>query len=342
MKAELLDLPKKNLWDNIVASSSGHIFQTSHWAEVAEAMGSKAIPMMIDGRAVLMAYEQPFFSAKTLRFVYNSLTILRGPVFRNNLFDRNLFLEFLRNVDVCAKQDKVAVCYFFPNIPFADRSAHQDLVTAGFKPVFDSSSFHSQTFVVSCDRPLEEIFRGMEKRTRWSINKAERSNISVEERSDLLGVNMFYGLYAETAPRPFAREFFEMVMRKLGAKGLARIFLAELGSSVASTAFLLTFGSGIFYVWGGSDPRYNKFCPGELLHWRIIQWGKEHGYRFYDLHGAVVEDSDFYKVDKKTINVTLFKRGFGGTYVRYLGEYRKVYSRLTYDIVSTIRRFGFT
>jgi len=266
------------------------------------------------------------------------LTILRGPVFRDGLFDREVFLSFLRRIDFIAMQNGALACNFFPNRPYEDAETHCDLLSAGYRRVFDRGSFHTQTFVLDCSNPLEQILKGMEKRTRWAIRKAERSGVQVEERSDSLGVDRFYDLYKKTAPAPIRKSFFQIVMKVLASKGLAKIFLARIEASTVSTAFLLTFGDKMYYVWGGSDKLANRFCPGELLHWSIIQWGRQHGYRVYDLHGALVADAHLYGGDEKTAQVALFKRGFGGAFVRYLPQYRKVYSWMKYRTVSTIRR----
>jgi len=313
------------------------MFQTFHWADIAEREGVKPVPIMIDNKAVLMTYVSSFFSARSLGLAWRTLTIPRGPVFRDGLFDQQIFLRFLKGIDFHAAQNRVVVCNFFPNRPFEDSETHGNLTGAGFKSVSQAGSLHTQTFILDCRNSLEELLRGMEKRTRWAIRKAEKSGVQVEEESNYVGVDQFYGLYERTVPAPLSKEFFKTVIDALASKGLARIFFAKVGATVASTAFLLMFGDTIFYVWGGSEKLANKCCPGESLHWKIIQWGKEHGYRFYDFHGAVA-DVELCGAEDKTAGVSLFKRGFGGTFVRYLPEYRKVYSRLRYWTASTMRR----
>ena len=340
MNTELFDLSGQVMWNEIVRSAGGHIFQTFHWANVAEKGGMKPVPIMIDNKAVLMTYVSPFFSARSLGLVWNALTIPRGPVFKDGLFNRQIFLQFLKTIDFHAVQNRAVVCNFFPNRPFEDTETHGNLMNAGFKPVFEAGSFHTQTFVLDCRNSLEELLRAMEKRTRWAIRKAERSGVQIEEKSDYLGMDQIYGLYEKTVPAPLSKEFFKTVIDALASKGLARIFFAKVGTSVVSTAFLLMFGDTMFYVWGGSEKLANRSCPGESLHWKIIQWGKEHGYRFYDFHGALVADAQLYRAEDKTASVSLFKRGFGGTFVRYLAEYRKVYSRIRYKTASTMRRLA--
>jgi lipid II:glycine glycyltransferase (peptidoglycan interpeptide bridge formation enzyme) len=340
MIMKLLEPTKQELWNDIVASANGHIFQTTHWMEVAELLGSKAIPMMMDDNAILMMYQNPILSMKRFGICLNSLTTTRGPIFRNNLFDNKVFFKFVEEIEDYARRNHVVLCRLAPHRLLGDYQTNDLLRSFGFNRVSDptKTTFHTQTFIVDLRSSLDLILSRMEKRTRWSIRKAEKSNVKVEYRSDQLGVKIFYELYRKTVPTPSPPEFFATVMQVLGSKGLAKVFLAKIGTEYATSAFLLVFGSTIFYAWGGSNPSCNRFGAGEFLHWKAMQWGKENGHQFNDLHGAVEEEST---ASKKKPDATLFKRGFGGTSVKYVGEYRKVYPRfLPYCGLNVIRQSG--
>ena len=64
-----------------------------------------------------------------------------------------------------------------------------------------------------------------------------------------------------------------------------------------------------------------------LLHWRIITWLKEHGYRYYDLRGYEPE---------KYPGVSQFKAGLSGEDVRFMGTYETY----EYMISLIVVRFG--
>jgi lipid II:glycine glycyltransferase (peptidoglycan interpeptide bridge formation enzyme) len=166
----------------------------------------------------------------------------------------------------------------------------------------------------------------MEKRTRWSIRKAESSGVVVENG----GLEAFYELFKASNPNPAPINYFQSVVESLAPKGMAQIFLAKIGPRYVSGALLLMFGRTVFYKWGASNHQTNRLGAGELLHWRIMQWAKQSGYTRYDLHGAVIGEP---------VGATLFKRGFGGTPTMYLGEYRKAYSRLLgFNTLSLLRK----
>jgi len=330
----------RDIWHEIVASAGGHIFQTFHWAEVEERMGAKPVPFIVDDRVVMMSYQHPVFSARRFGFVRDKLTIPRGPIFKGGTFDAGQFRRILGDLNEYAVRNRVAVCDLFPFFTFGSAEPRTELENCGFRPIFDSSAFSTQTYVLDCGKPLDQLLAAMEKRTRWSIRKAEKENLVVKEGTDESAVATFYSLHRKAVPRPLPEEFFRVVFGVLGRKCMAKIFFTMVGHEAVSTAFLLLFGKKMFYVWGGSDSSYRQLCPGELLHWRVIQWGKRNGYLSYDFHGAQVEDSDLYRPSKKAETVTLFKRGFGGEFVRYLPEYRKIYSRFGFHVLGGLGKIS--
>jgi len=321
-------------WNEIVASANGHIFQTTHWVEVMEALGSKgsAIPIVMGSDAVMVAYLSSILSARRIGFSYKSMNVARGPVFRNGAFDASVFERFMTELDSLAKEHGVITLKISPQELSSNLALHAYLTSHGFRRMPDNtgtSLLHTQTYILSLEGSEDVILSRMMKSTRNCIAKAGRENhVQIEHGTDDEKVRLFHFPYSRTTPNPASLNFFETVMAILGRKGLARVFLAKVGNDVAAASFYLMFGRKIFYVWAGSLRRYNKYAPGNLLHWRAIQWAKENGYSLYDFHGAPVDENDWPKLPEKMVSTAKFKRGFGGMPVKYIGEYHKAYSRL--------------
>jgi len=328
----------EGIWNEIVASAGGHIFQTFHWAEVLRKFGVEAIPLMVEDRAVLMAYKIPMLTVRRIRTMYHTLQVLRGPVFKEDRFDRSALEEIVSRVVRYARAERVLGLDLFPNVPSSDSESEKYLLKQGFRPVYNRHSFHTQTYVLDCSQSEEELMKRMEKRTRWSIRKAQRLGVKVRDGIDEKLLDSFFKVYSSTNPSPQPKGFFEIVNKILGERGLARIFLSEVDGQCAAGLLALMFGSKIFYVWGGSNPTYKNYQPGVLLHWETIKWGRLHGYTYYDFHGALVEDVEKYGTDEKTANVTLFKRGFGGAFLKYMPQNRMVLLPLRYHLISLIRK----
>lgn len=79
---------------------------------------------------------------------------------------------------------------------------------------------------------------------------------------------------------------------------------------------------------GGWSGERAGIRPNELLHWHAMRWGREAGYRWYDLEGidphtarAVLRGERPEKID----GLTHFKLGFGGEVVTLPGTYDRAY-----------------
>lgn len=128
----------------------------------------------------------------------------------------------------------------------------------------------------------------------------------------------------------------------LGKRDLARIFISEVDGQCATGMFALMFGRKVFYVWGGSSAPHRAYQPGALLQWETIKWARLHGYRYYDFHGALVEDPEKYNRHDKTASVALFKKGFGASFVKYMPQHKVVLSPSRYHLTSACRKMLFT
>jgi len=327
----------KSRWNEIVASGYGHIFQTFHWARVLEQLGTEACPFMLDDKCILMAYRHFAPVAGSLSRKYSVLEVLRGPVFKDNRFDREAFEQVISRLSRYARSQGVLSLDIYPSPPATDLESASFLHKLGLHPVYDLG-LHTQTYLIDCSRSEEELLRAMEERTRRSIRRAERLGGKVRDGTDATLLDSFFHVYRLTNPSPKQKSYFELVNTMLGEQGLARIFTLEVEGHCAAATFALMFGNVVFYVWGGSDPSYRKYYPGGRLHWETIKWSRSHGFKFYDFHGALTEDLHKYGVDQKKASIAFFKKGFGGTFVKYLPHHRVVISPARYSLVMAVRK----
>ena len=162
------------------------------------------------------------------------------------------------------------------------------------------------------EKSLEEIWSKMvTHQVRKAVQKAQRSNVSVVERSDPETIARdFYPLYVSSMTRlgvpPHGIQYY--LRAKAGFGGGLRIFWA-MHDGVA-IAGLLGFACGkrINIINIVSDERYWEVRPNDLVHWEYIQWAHANGYRVFDfgsiryegqLHykkkwGCVIDDHGYY------------------------------------------------
>ena len=169
-------------------------------------------------------------------------------------------------------------------------------------------------FLIDLRRPPEAILRSISPRTRQLIRRGLRSGeVVVEEVSDRNGLSTVYGLLSQTYERvgvPLAdRSLFEAAFDALHSKGMARFTLARVGEAPAAVSVELLY-RGVVYGWyGGTDRAFSAYQPTELLTWRILEWGAEHGFEVYDFGGAGKPNEKY--------GVRAFKAKFGGQLVCY-------------------------
>ena len=102
--------------------------------------------------------------------------------------------------------------------------------------------------------------------------------------------------------------------------------LAEYKGEILSGILLLAYGDTVSYKMGGWSGERRDVRPNELLHWTGMQWGRDRGYRYYDLEGlnpalgeAILSGRD--PADLDIPGIAHFKLGLGGEVTRFPGCY---------------------
>ena len=88
------------------------------------------------------------------------------------------------------------------------------------------------------------------------------------------------------------------------------------------------FGNKAWYLYGASDNLYREFMPNYLIQWQALTEAKQAGYEIYDFFGV----SGRTDADDPLHGLYRFKKGFGGEYVEFLGEFDYVISPVFYFI----------
>lgn len=86
------------------------------------------------------------------------------------------------------------------------------------------------------------------------------------------------------------------------------------------------FGNKAWYLYGASDNVYREFMPNYLIQWQALTEAKEAGYEIYDFFGisGKTDESD------PLYGLYRFKKGFGGDFTEFIGEFDYVISPLGY------------
>ena len=93
------------------------------------------------------------------------------------------------------------------------------------------------------------------------------------------------------------------------------VFFARYKGQPIAAVFVFAFGGKVWYMYGASLSKYRNVMPNHALHWYVMQWAKERGYKQYDLWGVPSNPTQ----DHPLYGVWRFKKGFGGKLVKNIG-----------------------
>lgn len=139
------------------------------------------------------------------------------------------------------------------------------------------------------------------------VRKAEREQIAVHEED---APERLYDLYETTfqrqgLPTPVPKELFLGLWKTISAQFPIHLFFATWQDKPVAANAVVHYGDTVWdWVAGTSEMGRSMGAPS-LLKWKIAEWFREQGARFFDLCG----------IDHPTIG--RFKSGFGGDLVSH-------------------------
>jgi hypothetical protein len=162
---------------------------------------------------------------------------------------------------------------------------------------------------------LEILRKGLRQKWRNSLNRAEKNGLKLVEGTEDKLYEAFIVLYNEMLTRKgFSPGVdineFRKIQKDLPDDLKMRIMICEFEEEPVSALVGSLIGNRGIYLLGATGDKGLKLKGSYLLQWRMIQWLKEHGARWYDLGGIDPDGNP---------GVYHFKTGLGGVDVKYLG-----------------------
>jgi CelD/BcsL family acetyltransferase involved in cellulose biosynthesis len=159
-------------------------------------------------------------------------------------------------------------------------------------PLLANSEFvshnHYKRHVMNLDSDLSAVRRKINKRTiQYSIRKAEKSGIKIEEANSSYGIDQFYRLNALTRKKHGVpgqpRNFFENLFKEVITKGHGFLMAAIYQSKTVASSLFLKCGNTLHYKYNASDPDVlGTLTPNHSLTWEAIVKGCREGYKLVD------------------------------------------------------------
>lgn len=120
--------------------------------------------------------------------------------------------------------------------------------------------------------------------------------------------------------------FFTNAIEILQREKNINIFAAYLSEQLIGVRIVLCYKNLIYDWYAGSDNKYLKYRPNDILPWEVMKWGSQNGYEIFDFGGA--------GKPKVPYGVRDYKLKFGGFLVNY-GRYEAIHQAMKMSFAKT-------
>jgi hypothetical protein len=297
-------------WNELLPQfADASLYQT--WAYGAVSWGEKNLSHLLlkqDDQVVAMAQ----FRIVRVPLLARGIAYLRwGPLYRRRdaAPDPDLLPGLLKAIaDEYARRRRLLV-RILPNV-FRDDPAALAFETAcaefGFQPGTAAAPY--RTVRVDLTPAPELIRKRLDQKWRNQLNAADRNGLTIREGTGEDRFAEFTAIYRELLAR---KQFettvdideFARMQRALPEPLKMRVLLCEKDGKLLAGLVGAAIGDTGVYLLGATSSEGMKAKGSYLLQWRMMQWLRESGCRWYDLGGINPE---------RNPGVFHFKSGFGG------------------------------
>jgi lipid II:glycine glycyltransferase (peptidoglycan interpeptide bridge formation enzyme) len=327
MQSRIITYAERDRWNDFVANSpNSSVLQSYEWGELKSNFGWQPIRLALeDGEKIVAGIS---ILKREIPVIKHSLFYApRGPVV--DFGDKELLHQLLAAIEKEADRHHAVSLKIDPEIAADNLPAVKNLTALGFDRALKQVQPRA-TYVINLARDLDDLLASFEEKTRYNIRLAEKKGVVVREEPDEHGIAHFHELYRVTAQRDkflvHPEAYYQKIRQVLYPGGLGTTFIAYYDHQPIAAVIIFAFGKTIWYMYGASSSESRNVMPNHLLHWEVIKWAKERGYKEYDLWGIPANP----RADHPLFGVYRFKKGFNGALVKYVGAYDFPYSPLFY------------
>lgn len=326
---EIKEILDEKTWEKFVLSQTPHtpFLQSWAWGEFQEAMGLSHRRVGLFDKGKMVGGVQALVGSRKLgRFVY----VPRGPLIKSatavggvpseggRVSSQKPVVGMLEHLKKLAGREKADYLRIEP--PWeADAGGGELLKKLAFKPALATSQAGGTTLLLDLRRSEEELLMGMRKTTRYLVRKGQEMGIEVQRTRDPEQMDEFHRLMAVTYRRqgfvPHSQRYLQTQFETLAPRGMMELYFARYHGDISAMALIVTYGDTASYAHGASAR--SEIPASYVLLWEAIRQAKKSDLDFYDFWGIAPTDDPRHP----WYGYSLFKKGFGGYRVDYLGTW---------------------
>lgn len=181
-------------------------------------------------------------------------------------------------------------------------------------------------------KPIEEQWMALHKGRRKNIRRAERMGVVFREVHDdhefEKAFELVKGTYKRVKlPMPDKTLFLES-FKELTANDIFKVFVAMHNDEIIATRMVLCYNKLVYDWYAGASALHMDKYLNDFLPWKVMEWGSNNGYEYFDFGGAGKPNVAY--------GVRDHKLKFGGELVNF-GRFQKTHFPLLYKMIE----FGF-
>jgi len=314
MPITLKPINSQSDWQSAEARFKPRTFlQSWEWGMALEAQGYKIFRLsMFNGDYLVGIAFVYLIKAKRGSFLFCP----HGPVIDWDKAGEFMpeFLKYLKELGSSEKADFIRIS------PLAPDTAEMAKIfkNLSFKPAPVHMMHPELAWILNIAPDEDELLKQMEKRTRYSIRKAQKDGVKITSSASQSDLNKFLDLYSQTAARqgfvPFSKNYLTEELRAFAPSGKIKIYLAFYNDELIAGAIIVYSCDSAFYHHGASNRKFSNINETELIQWQAILDAKNRGLKFYNFWGIAPDNEPKHP----WAGLSKFKKGFGGVAEKYL------------------------
>ncbi len=334
IKKYYLDNPK---WDGFCLESDDCWFwHTSNWIEYTLeyfGQGSEQFSFYIEDSNQDILAICPLIKYKN-RFTFGGF-FDPNPALRNNLspkLSKKLLGDIFLEIDNIAINNGIKECTM--NISTLTKNRLKKFAF-NYLMKYDFENISLNTQIIDLGKDERTLWGEIKKSHRYEIkrgNKLFKFKIDLPYSKDDTKFKEFKNLHLFAAGRMTRSEktWEKQLQWKNG--GYAVIINAYVDDTPVGGIYTILYKDGSYYTNSANHPDYEHYPISHSIQWEIIKWLKRNRFRYYELGIQHFSDQPYNHPNKKDIDISLFKRHFGGyTITHYRGKKRYLQNKQSHN-----------
>lgn len=315
-----IDTITESSWSDLLCQfTDASLYHTWHYASAIYGKG-KLSHLILKNNGKVVAIAQ--VGIKYFPYLYAATANIHwGPLWRkkNESIDYRHFTQILNALKEEYAIKRRLLLRIWPNETDNDGNVIE-------KIIMDNNFIHNpterpyRTLILDITPPVDILRKNLDQKWRNQLNKAEKNNLTITKGGSDELYNVFLKLQKEMISRKsfipgVDYETYRSIQHNLPDTLKMNIFVCKYDGTPLAVSMCSAIGETGIYMLGATGDNGMKLNGSNLLQWKIIEWLKENGCRYYDLGGIDPNENP---------GVYRFKCGVAGKTgrdIQYLGQF---------------------